>query len=101
MRLAAIELTQLAQQQGAFDPLPDLIFVTSLLSAADLRALLPAKLRSVPLVVYMHENQAAYPYSDRNEVDAKRDVHFALMITPTPSKSPNSSKLFVRLFVRV
>ncbi len=78
MRLAAIELTQMAQQQGAFDPLPDVIFVTSLLSAADLRALLPQKLRNTPLVVYMHENQAAYPYSNRSEVDPKRDVHFAL-----------------------
>lgn len=78
MRLAAIELTQMAQQQGAFDPTPDVIFVTSMLSAADLRALLPPKLRDIPLVVYMHENQAAYPYSDRSEVDPKRDVHFAL-----------------------
>ncbi|MCH8823196.1 MAG: DUF3524 domain-containing protein [Planctomycetes bacterium] len=78
MRLAAIELIQQAHVQCAFDTPADLIFVTSLLSAADLRALLPAELRSVPLVVYMHENQAAYPYSDRNEVDPKRDVHFAL-----------------------
>lgn len=78
MRLAAIELSQLAQQNGAYDPLPDVIFVTSLLSASDLRALLPPELRQIPLVVYMHENQAAYPYSDRNENDPKRDVHFAL-----------------------
>jgi len=78
MRLAAIELTQMVQQQGAFDPAPDVIFVTSLLSAADLRSLLPPELQIVPLVVYMHENQAAYPYSDRSEVSPDRDVHFAL-----------------------
>jgi len=78
MRLAAIELIQQAREQEAFDPPPDVIFITSLLSGADLRALLPPKLRSIPLVVYMHENQAAYPYSDRDEVDPQRDVHFAL-----------------------
>ncbi len=78
MRLAAIELVQAASQAGGFDPLPNVIFVTSLLSAADLRAILPANLRAVPLVLYMHENQAAYPTSHRGEVDPKRDVHFAL-----------------------
>ena len=78
MRLAAIELVEAASQAGGFDPPPNIIFVTSLLSAADLRALLPATLRAVPLVLYLHENQAAYPTSHRGEVDPKRDVHFAL-----------------------
>lgn len=78
MRLGAIELVEAAKQAGGFDPPPDIIFVTSLLSAADLRSLLPANLRAVPLVLYLHENQAAYPSSSRGEVDPKRDVHFAL-----------------------
>ena len=78
MRLAAIELIEKAHQIGAFDPIPDLIFTTSLLSASDLRGLLPAQMHSVPIVLYMHENQAAYPHSDRVEVQPQRDVHFAL-----------------------
>ena len=49
-----------------------------MLSTADLPALLPPELRAVPLVLYIHENQAAYPASDRPNVQAKCDVHFGL-----------------------
>jgi glycosyltransferase involved in cell wall biosynthesis len=76
MRLAAVEL--LDQAGPRLDEPIDVIVATSLLSVADLRALLPARLRSVPIVLYMHENQAAYPLSDHPKVDPKRDVHFAL-----------------------
>ncbi len=78
MRLAAVELLDEAAKAGRLDEPTDVIVATSLLSAADLRALLPGHLRRVPLVVYMHENQAAYPWSDHPAVDSKRDVHFAL-----------------------
>lgn len=78
MRLAAIELLDEAQQRGLLDQSWDVIFTTSLLSAADLRAMLPPHLRSVPLVLYMHENQAAYPQGPEVPEIAKRDVQFAL-----------------------
>ena len=51
----------------------DLLVTTDMLSAADLRALLPARLAARPLAVYFHENQLTYP--DRRE--AERDRHFA------------------------
>ncbi len=78
MRLAAVELLEQATAGGQLAEPPDAVFATSLMGAADLRALLPAHLRSVPLVLYMHENQAAYPLSDHPKVDPRRDVHFAL-----------------------
>ncbi|MHC4099773.1 MAG: tRNA-queuosine alpha-mannosyltransferase domain-containing protein [Planctomycetota bacterium] len=76
MRLAAVEL--LDQAGDRLDSAVDAIVATSLMSAADLRALLPARLRATPVILYMHENQAAYPLSDHPKVDPKRDVHFAL-----------------------
>lgn len=78
MRLAACELVEAARNAGALEEPFDVIFCTSLMGAADLRALLPAGLRERPLVLYMHENQAAYPLSDHPKVDAERDVHFAI-----------------------
>ena len=56
----------------------DVVFATSMLAMADLRAALPTQLRSKPHVLYMHENQAAYPVSDRVEPQARdRDSHLA------------------------
>jgi glycosyltransferase involved in cell wall biosynthesis len=100
MRLAAVELIDEALKQGLFDPSNgrvspwsttsseaiDAIVLTSLMSAADLRALLPVQVRRVPVVLYMHENQAAYPdragdpetrFAASTSGD-ERDVHFAL-----------------------
>lgn len=39
----------------------DLIFCTSMVNIAELKGLLPERLRDVPVVVYFHENQATYP----------------------------------------
>ena len=49
------------------------IFTTSLLDVAALRGLLPASLRSVPIILYCHENQLCYPV----QVEDKRDYHYA------------------------
>lgn len=77
MRTAAIEFAEDVQQRG-IDPVTiDALFVTSLMSAADLRALLPAGFCDKPMVLYMHENQAAYPAADEAGADP-RDVHFLL-----------------------
>jgi glycosyltransferase involved in cell wall biosynthesis len=78
MRLAAAEMVEAAREQGLFDPPIDGLFVTSLMSAADLRALLPRGARGTPLILYMHENQAAFPAGRSTPRSAERDAHFAL-----------------------
>ena len=73
MTIGAKELVTKAESEGCFDQVPDSIFATSLVDACALRALLPEQLRNVPLVLYMHENQIAYPTHDQ------RDATFALI----------------------
>lgn len=51
----------------------DVIFATDMVNIAELRGLLPPSLRSVPIVLYFHENQLTYPV----RVAAARDLHFA------------------------
>ena len=56
----------------------DAIFCTGLLDVAQLRALLPVRHRSIPISVYMHENQLVYPSGPRmNKADVERDGHLA------------------------
>ncbi len=78
MRTGAIELVEAAHRQGLFEAKPDAIFVTSMVAAGDLRSLLPEALRGCPLVLYMHENQATYPYRSRGRIEEERDHQFAL-----------------------
>lgn len=79
LRLGALELVDRAREQGALAARPDLLFATSLLDGAQLRSTLPASLRSVPLVLYMHENQAAYPVSEHVDTrDRDRDAHLVV-----------------------
>ncbi len=47
----------------------DLILATDYLNLADLRGLLPAGMRDLPAVLYMHENQLTYPLSPDEEFD--------------------------------
>ena len=56
----------------------DAVFSTGLCSLSDFRAAAPPSIRNLPHVLYMHENQAAYPVSeavDRRTID--RDAHLA------------------------
>ena len=56
----------------------DAVFVSSLCSLSDFKACAPRSVRSLPHVLYMHENQAAYPVSERiDEVTKSRDAHLA------------------------
>lgn len=58
----------------------DAVLATSMMSLSDLRGTCPAALRDVPHVLYMHENQVAYPVSpNASEEDRSRDAH--LMFT--------------------
>ncbi|MAH65785.1 MAG: hypothetical protein CMJ27_05275 [Phycisphaerae bacterium] len=59
-------------------PEADAVFATGMLSLSDLRATLPPRLRDRPHVLYMHENQIAYPASPRTRTrDRERDTHLA------------------------
>lgn len=81
MRLGALDLVAQAEAAGALGAPADVIFTTSLLSVADLVAMLPAALRQTPVALYMHENQAAYPMGPAVADDpeaAARDAHFAV-----------------------
>ncbi len=78
IRLAAPELVRQAARQGVFDREYDGLFATSLMSVSDLRAMLPTGMRDLPIVLYMHENQAAYPVSDHAVENVDRDVQYAL-----------------------
>ena len=78
MRTGAAELVQEAERSGLLggEWSPDVIFATSLISMGDLVALLPPDLRSLPSVLYMHENQVAYPVRTEMGAGGERDMHF-------------------------
>ncbi|MCH7604288.1 MAG: DUF3524 domain-containing protein [Planctomycetes bacterium] len=79
MRLAAPEMVDQALEGGVFDRPVDAIFATSLLGLSDLRGLLAkVGIASVPFVLYLHENQAAYPEGFTTTESKDRDLHFAL-----------------------
>jgi len=75
MRAAALEFAEESASAAG-----DVLFVTSLLDAAHLAAvrsrLSPGP--RLPLVLYRHENQAAYPVQDLAPEVAQRDIQFAL-----------------------
>ncbi|MDY7110651.1 MAG: DUF3524 domain-containing protein [Planctomycetota bacterium] len=66
MRLGALELLEQAAGAGELERPIEAIFATSLLSLADLIAGLPPALRGTPAILYMHENQIAYPRGDEH-----------------------------------
>ncbi|MEW6500811.1 MAG: DUF3524 domain-containing protein [Thermodesulfobacteriota bacterium] len=72
MRLAAPHFAGLLRERETARY--DAIFCSSILDAAAFRGLLPPHLAALPLLVYFHENQFAYPV----QVEAERDVHFSL-----------------------
>lgn len=78
MRTGAAELVQEAERSGLLEGgwAPDVIFATSLVSLGDLVALLPGSMRSLPSMLYMHENQVAYPVRTEMGAGGERDMHF-------------------------
>ncbi len=58
-----------ADAAAALDGDYDLIMATDYLNLADLRGLLPPRLRDLPALLYMHENQLTYPLSPEEEFD--------------------------------
>jgi glycosyltransferase involved in cell wall biosynthesis len=69
MAISALEMANDVNEQGIEKP--EIIFCTSLTDAAALRSALPRGWRDIPLVLYMHENQVAYPTNE------PRDAFFA------------------------
>ncbi len=70
MRGAALQFSDRWRRE---QPAVSGIFCSSMLDVAALRGLLPSEARSLPLVVYFHENQLRYPV----RIDDKRDFHYA------------------------
>ncbi|MDG1137240.1 MAG: DUF3524 domain-containing protein, partial [Phycisphaerales bacterium] len=65
MAISAQEMVDAVIAQGI--SIPDVIFCTSLTDVAALRAALPKEWRALPIVLYMHENQVAYPTQDARD----------------------------------
>ena len=78
LRTGAVDLAAQVVADDCSQMRPDLIFTTSMISTGDLRSLLPERLRTVPVVLYMHENQAAYPFRHQDDMQGRRDHHFAI-----------------------
>ncbi len=81
MRTGATELLQQMQIDEVVGPeaggwWPDLIMATSLLALGDLRAQLPPAMRLIPCVLYMHENQVAYPFRTEHGAGGERDLQY-------------------------
>jgi glycosyltransferase involved in cell wall biosynthesis len=68
MRGAAYHFAERAAQAPAgFEP--DVVLASDFLNLADWRALSPPRFRTVPCLLYFHENQVAYPLSEQAPVD--------------------------------
>ena len=83
MRIGAAELVaqmhseQLLHEAGG-QWKPDAVFATSLLSVGDLRGLLPGDISSRPFLLYMHENQIAYPVRTEYGAGGERDLQYPI-----------------------
>jgi glycosyltransferase involved in cell wall biosynthesis len=65
VRGAALHFAPLLAQAGDFD----VLLCSDFVNVADLRALLPPRLRVCPVLYYLHENQLSYPLSPNEEPD--------------------------------
>ena len=66
MRASAIGF---AQEMAEREDVPDMILASDYLDVATFRALLPARIRDIPILTYFHENQLTYPVKDESERD--------------------------------
>ena len=76
MRLGAATLIGEVLKTEILEEGVDSLFCTGLMDVAQLRAMLPARHRDLPIMLYMHENQLAYPMGpDVPDRDRERDGH--------------------------
>ena len=66
IRGAALEFARQIENVGKYD----LIFATDMINIADFKALLPVK--SIPVILYFHENLLTYPLSPGRKSDKKK-----------------------------
>jgi len=72
MRHAAIHFSEQIHELAEQGKRWDVIFATDMMNIAELKGLLRADQRDVPIVLYFHENQFVYP----NQFGQERDRHF-------------------------
>lgn len=68
----------LAKEVNASNLDIDLFLVTDMLDVSLFKALLTPKYASIPLVLYMHENQVSYPFQMENNL-TEQDRHYGLI----------------------
>lgn len=73
MRHSAITLSEQVAQRSLDGEEWDILFCSDMLSLAEFRGLVPEPVRSLPSIVYFHENQVTYPVQHEKEYD----YHFA------------------------
>ncbi|MBK23199.1 MAG: glycosyl transferase family 1 [Halobacteriovorax sp.] len=56
---------------------PDLFLISGMIDLPLFKSLLPSRFSNVPMQLYFHENQFAYPHSDYQ--DGKRNEHFSFI----------------------
>ena len=75
MRHSAVTFAEQVQAMAADRPSFDMMFCSDMLNLAEFKGLAPKPIRSLPAVVYFHENQLTYPVRHENE----RDLHFGMI----------------------
>jgi len=65
VRGASLHFAPLLEEAGPFD----VLLCSDFVNLADLRALLSSRLRTCPVLLYLHENQISYPLSPNEEFD--------------------------------
>lgn len=75
LQASAIEIYHQLEQ---CKPLPDLIICSDMTDLSLLKSLMNEAWRSIPLVLYMHENQLSYPFSKRDR-ELRTDYHYGFI----------------------
>lgn len=73
MHGGAISLAQQMKTKEA----PELFLVSAMIDLPLFKSMLPKSMRDIPVALYFHENQFAYPQSDYQ--DGKRNEHFSFI----------------------
>ncbi|MGI9604566.1 MAG: tRNA-queuosine alpha-mannosyltransferase domain-containing protein [Acidimicrobiales bacterium] len=81
LRAGAIELAELALASVADGWQPDVLLVSSMVNAAALRGQLARTIGAVPMVLYMHESQFAFPDHDVTGAPRESSEEFAAVNT--------------------
>ncbi len=73
MRHAAVEFAERVDDRWQAGERWDIVFCTDMLNVGEWKGLLRSDARDLPVVLYFHENQLAYPDRENN----RRDLHYA------------------------